>query len=92
VLVAGSTRLEEAAEETGLLDALRAGDETALREPPRPCHAAVARVIALRDAEGMSVEEACELPGVSEVNQLVLPHRAGAKIRATLESEAGGDP
>jgi RNA polymerase sigma-70 factor (ECF subfamily) len=43
------------------------------------------QVITLRDIEGWSSEEVCELLHVSEGNQRVLLHRARAKVRAALE-------
>jgi RNA polymerase sigma-70 factor (ECF subfamily) len=43
-------------------------------------------VISLRDIEGWSSDEVCELLGVSEVNQRVLLHRARSKVRAALDS------
>ena len=42
-------------------------------------------VITLRDVEGLSAEEACNVLGVTETNQRVLLHRARAKVRAALE-------
>jgi RNA polymerase sigma-70 factor (ECF subfamily) len=42
-------------------------------------------VITLRDVEGFSSEEACDLLGVSEANQRVLLHRARSRIRSALE-------
>jgi len=42
-------------------------------------------VITLRDIQGLSAPEVCELLDLSEANQRVLLHRARAKARATLE-------
>jgi RNA polymerase sigma-70 factor (ECF subfamily) len=42
-------------------------------------------VITLRDIEGCTSNEACDLLGVSEANQRVLLHRARCKVRHALE-------
>ncbi|ADB32430.1 RNA polymerase, sigma-24 subunit, ECF subfamily [Kribbella flavida DSM 17836] len=42
-------------------------------------------VLALRDADGWSSEEVCELLGVTAANQRVLLHRARAFVRGKLE-------
>ncbi len=42
-------------------------------------------VITLRDVQGLSAAEVCDLLQVSEGNQRVLLHRARSKVRATLE-------
>ena len=48
-------------------------------------------VIRLRDVEGFSSAEVCELLSLSEANQRVLLHRARSKVRAALESYLDGD-
>jgi RNA polymerase sigma-70 factor, ECF subfamily len=47
-------------------------------------------VISLRDVEGWSSEEVCDLLEISEGNQRVLLHRARAKVREALEEYLGG--
>jgi RNA polymerase sigma-70 factor (ECF subfamily) len=42
-------------------------------------------VITLRDVQGLSAPEACEILGISEANQRVLLHRARSKVRMALE-------
>jgi RNA polymerase sigma-70 factor, ECF subfamily len=42
-------------------------------------------VITLRDVEGFDSAEACNVLGISEVNQRVLLHRARARVRQALE-------
>ncbi len=42
-------------------------------------------VITLRDIRGFTAQEACEVLGLTEVNQRVLLHRARSKVRARLE-------
>ena len=46
-------------------------------------------VILLRDVQGLSAAEACDVLGVSEANQRVLLHRARTKVRAALEDYVG---
>ena len=48
--------------------------------------AAQREVITLRDVEGFSGEEVCEVLGITEANQRVLLHRARAGMRATIEA------
>jgi RNA polymerase sigma-70 factor, ECF subfamily len=50
-------------------------------------------VITLRDVEGMTAAETCELLGLTEGNQRVLLHRARSRVRRALEEyldETGG--
>ena len=42
-------------------------------------------VITLRDVQGFSSEEACDILGVTEVHQRVLLHRARSRVRAECE-------
>ena len=42
-------------------------------------------VLVLRDVEGRSTEEVCNVLGVQETNARVLLHRARAKVRVALE-------
>jgi RNA polymerase sigma-70 factor, ECF subfamily len=42
------------------------------------------RVVSLRDAQGMSSAQVCEILSISEANQRVLLHRGRARVRAEL--------
>ena len=53
--------------------------------PPHQC-----RVVTLRDVEGLSASEVCEILGMTEANQRVLLHRARSQLRRTIEHEIGG--
>jgi len=46
-------------------------------------------VITLRDIQGFSADETCDLLGVSEANQRVLLHRARGRVRSALEEYLG---
>ena len=59
----------------------RAAIEHAIENLP----ASQRQVITLRDIEGVSSEEICNILGISETNQRVLLHRARTKVRRELE-------
>ena len=46
-------------------------------------------VVTMRDVEGLSSDETCELLGLTPGNQRVLLHRARSRLRAVLEDELG---
>ena len=45
------------------------------------------QVVTLRDVEGLSSAEVCEVLGITEGNQRVLLHRGRSRVRAVLEQE-----
>jgi RNA polymerase sigma-70 factor, ECF subfamily len=45
------------------------------------------QVVTLRDVEGLSSMDVCEVLGITEGNQRVLLHRGRARVRAALERE-----
>lgn len=47
------------------------------------------QVVTLRDVEGLSAEEVCDLLGLTEGNQRVLLHRGRSRLRGMLEHEMG---
>jgi RNA polymerase sigma-70 factor, ECF subfamily len=47
------------------------------------------QVVMLRDVEGLSAEEVCDLLGLTDGNQRVLLHRGRARLRSMLEHEMG---
>jgi RNA polymerase sigma-70 factor (ECF subfamily) len=49
-------------------------------------------VIILRDMEGRTAEEACDLLGISAENQRVLLHRARGRIRQVIDTLTGAEP
>jgi RNA polymerase sigma-70 factor (ECF subfamily) len=46
-------------------------------------------VVLLRDVDGLTSEEVCEVLDISEGNQRVLLHRGRSRLRAALEAELG---
>ncbi len=46
-------------------------------------------VVLMRDVEGLSSREVCDVLGISEGNQRVLLHRGRSRLRAMLEDEMG---
>lgn len=48
-------------------------------------------VMTLRDVDGWTSEEVCELLGISEGNQRVLLHRARSRVRGHVEARLGGE-
>ncbi len=48
------------------------------------------KVITLRDVEGVSAEEICNILSISETNQRVLLHRARTKVRRVLDPYVRG--
>jgi RNA polymerase sigma-70 factor (ECF subfamily) len=47
------------------------------------------QVVTLRDVEGLSADDVCELLGLTEGNQRVLLHRGRSRLRGMLEAEMG---
>jgi RNA polymerase sigma-70 factor (ECF subfamily) len=48
---------------------------------------AQARVVTLRDVEGLDADEVCDLLGLTDGNQRVLLHRARTKLRQALAEQ-----
>ncbi len=66
-----------------LAEALTDRIQTSLGElPPRQ-----REVVMLRDVDGMSGQEVCEVLDISEANQRVLLHRGRSRLRQALEAE-----
>jgi RNA polymerase sigma-70 factor (ECF subfamily) len=43
------------------------------------------QVVTLRDVEGLSSKDVCEVLSISDANQRVLLHRGRARVRSTVE-------
>jgi RNA polymerase sigma-70 factor (ECF subfamily) len=54
--------------------------------------AAQREVTVLRDVDGLSAAETCDLLGITDASQRVLLHRGRSKIRAALEHHFGATP
>jgi len=76
----------EDAEDRLLAESLASRIRTALGQLPLRQRT----VVMLRDVDGLSSEEVCEVLEISEGNQRVLLHRARSRLRQELEIELGG--
>jgi RNA polymerase sigma-70 factor (ECF subfamily) len=72
---------DELPEERLLADELHAHVRAAVAQLPP----AQREVVTLRDIDGFSADEVCELLELSDANQRVLLHRGRSKVRAALE-------
>ena len=55
------------------------------RLPPRQ-----REVVLLRDVDGLSAQEVCEVLDISDANQRVLLHRGRSQLRQAIEAELEG--
>ena len=73
----------------------RAPDDAELREAIREALAelpdAMRSALVLREVDGLSGREVCEVLGVSETNLWTLVHRGKARVRASLAHRFGND-
>ncbi len=49
------------------------------------------QVVLLRDVEGLSNDETCDVLGISSGNQRILLHRGRARLRSALEPHVKKD-
>jgi RNA polymerase sigma-70 factor, ECF subfamily len=49
------------------------------------------RVVTLRDVEGLTAKDVCEMLEITEANQRVLLHRGRARVRLAVEQELPGE-
>ncbi len=68
-----------------LAQGMAQGIQSALQELPERQR----EVLMLRDVNGLSGQEVCEVLQISEANQRVLLHRGRSRLRAALEAELG---
>ena len=47
------------------------------------------QVVTLRDLDGLTSKETCEVLGIAEIHQRVLLHRARARLPAAIEANQG---
>ena len=60
------------------------------RKSFRHCPGGQRAVLVLRDIEGQTAEEACELLKITAENQRVLLHRARSRVRQAIDAAIGG--
>jgi RNA polymerase sigma-70 factor (ECF subfamily) len=78
---------EDRPDDRVLADELSARIDVAIADLPP----AQREVITLRDVEGLSSEDVCNVLGLSETNQRVILHRARARVRRALEAYFDGE-
>jgi RNA polymerase sigma-70 factor (ECF subfamily) len=78
-------RWEEDVDDRLLAESLSDRIEAVLAELP----AQQREVLVLRDVQGLTGREVCELLGISDGNQRVLLHRGRGRLRSALEAELG---
>jgi RNA polymerase sigma-70 factor (ECF subfamily) len=78
---------EEEVEDRVRAERLNKSIQTAIDQLP----SAQRDVLTLRDVEGMTATDACEILGLRQGHQRVLLHRARSRLRNVLEAEFGED-